>query len=102
MTFTDVSKTTHDIYYRLPSSSIPGTRFLTFVLVNYSTTAGLTQSLSPHPIPQPLMAAVAAIPPSAGQVDLPLCVIWFHRRVQTRSKHSHAFPHSTIALQFPY
>jgi hypothetical protein len=105
MSFTDVSKATHDAYYPLPSPSIPSTRFLTFVRVNYSATAGLTRSLSrgPRPIPQPLVAAIAVIPHSAGQVDLPLCVIRFHRRVPTQSKHSHAWPplHDGTA-QFPY
>ena len=96
MSFINVSKATHDTCYPQPSPSMPSTRFLTFVGVNYSASERLTQPLSLRLIPQPLMAAVAVIPlQSAGQVDLPLCVIRFHRRVPTQSKHSHACPHST-------
>jgi hypothetical protein len=98
MPFTDVSKATLDTYYPLPCPSIPSTRFLTFVRVNYSATAGVTESLTLRPIPHAaLIAAVAVIPPqSVGQVDLPLCMIRFHRRVPTQSKLSHA---SRVALR---
>ena len=67
---------------------------MTFIRINYRATAGLTESQPLRPIPHvALIAAVAVIPPqSVGQVDLLLCMIRFHRRVPTQSKHSHASP----------
>lgn len=101
MSFANVSKAVLATYEPLPSPNIQCTRLLTFARVNHRATEGFPQFLSLlHPIPPPLTAAMADIPPqSAAQAVLLLCMIRFHRRVPTPSKHSHACPHSTLALR---